>query len=169
MASGKTTFGRAAAAQLGWDFADLDEVIAGRYGTPTEIFAAHGEAYFRELETSLLQEALQSGRDTILALGGGTLLREENLRLVKARATIIWLDTDFDIILSEIGNAERPLVRGKSVADIRALYETRRPFYETAADIAFPVVSRDYLQVIADLVLCIRSIQTFPKTAENNE
>ena len=39
MASGKTTFGRAAAAQLGWAFIDLDERIAATYGTPAEIFA----------------------------------------------------------------------------------------------------------------------------------
>lgn len=158
MASGKTTFGRAAAVLLGWNFIDLDEVIAARYGTPAEIFAVHGEACFRDIETQLLSEALDSTVKTVLALGGGTILREENLRLVKAHATLVWLDTDFDIILSELGNADRPMVRDKSIAQIRALYDARRPLYQAAADLIFPIHSTDYVQVIEDLAKTIQSL-----------
>ena len=159
MASGKTTFGRAAATRAGWDFADLDEAVAARHGTPAEIMAKHGEARFRELETQTLEEALQATRDTVLALGGGTILREENLRLLKSYATLIWLDTDFAIILSEIGNAERPIVRGRSIAQIRELYDARRPRYAAAADITFPIQSTDYNQVIADLADLLRNFR----------
>ncbi|MBR6424318.1 MAG: shikimate kinase, partial [Bacteroidales bacterium] len=95
MASGKTTFGRAAAALIGWRFVDLDEVIAARYGTPAEIFASQGEAAFRNIESQVLVETLSSKEDTVLALGGGTVLRPENLQLIKENATLIWLDTDF--------------------------------------------------------------------------
>lgn len=158
MASGKTTFGRAAAAQLGRDFVDLDEVIAARCGTPAEIFAAHGETFFRDVEARLLSEALSTTVDTVLALGGGTILREENLRRIKAHATLIWLDTAFDLILSEIDNSDRPLVRDKSVSQIRALYDARRPLYEAAADLIFPIHSTDYVQVIADLAKTIQSL-----------
>ena len=61
MASGKTTFGRAAAKQLGWDFVDLDQVITERYGTPAEIFAARGESAFRDIETQVLGEMPKRG------------------------------------------------------------------------------------------------------------
>jgi len=158
MASGKTTFGRAAAERLGWDFVDLDEVITARYGTPAEIFAAHGEARFREIEMQLLEETLQAERDTVLSLGGGTILRDENLALLKQHARLIWLDTDFAIIISEIGNADRPVVRGRSIAQIRALYDERRPRYAAAADIIFPINTTDYEQVIADLTATIQSL-----------
>ena len=151
MASGKTTFGRAAAERLRWRFVDLDEVIAERYGTPAEIFAAEGEARFREIETETLQEALQADEDTVLALGGGTVLREENLRRIKAQAKLIWLDTAFDIILSELGNADRPVLQGRTPAQIRTLYDERRPRYAAAADIHFPITTTDYGQVVADL------------------
>lgn len=151
MASGKTTFGRAAAERLGWDFVDLDALIATRYGTPAEIFAAGGEGRFREIESQLLDEALAAEGPTVLALGGGTVLREENLQRIKAGAVIIWLDTAFDIILQEIGNAERPLVKGKPVEAIRALYDERRPLYAAAADIVFPITSTDYDRVICQL------------------
>ena len=160
MASGKTTFGRAAAEQLGWDFVDLDEVIAGRYGTPAEIFAAHGEAYFREIETRTIAECLEADRDTVLALGGGTILKEDNLSLVKSKATLVWLDTDFEIILSELGGADRPLVRGRSVGEIRALYDARRPLYSSAADITFPITHRDYPKVIDDLARIIEDTRS---------
>ena len=151
MASGKTTFGRAAAERLGWDFVDLDELIAARYGTPAEIFAAGGEERFRAVESELLGEALAAERNTVLALGGGTVLREENLARIRAAAVIIWLDTAFDIILQEIGGAERPLVKGRPVEAIRALYDERRPLYAAAADIVFPITSTDYDRVIDQL------------------
>ena len=169
MASGKTTFGRAAAERLGWDFVDLDALIATRYGTPAEIFAAGGEGRFREIESQLLDEALAAEGPAVLSLGGGTVLRAENLRRIKAGAVIIWLDTSFDIIIQEIGGAERPLVKGKPVEAIRALYDERRPLYAAAADIVFPVVSRNYVQVIADLAQCIRSIQTSPQNSDTHE
>ena len=158
MASGKTTFGRAAAERLGWDFVDLDQVITERHGTPAEIFAAQGEAAFRDIEAETLVEVLRSERDTVLALGGGTVLRDENLRLLKQHATLIWLDTDFAIILSEIGNADRPVVRGRTIAQIRALYDERRPRYAAAADIIFPINTTDYEQVIEDLSATIQSL-----------
>ena len=158
MASGKTTFGRAAADRLGWDFVDLDDVITARFGTPAEIFATQGEAAFRAIETDLLAETLQQENDTVLALGGGTILREENQQLLKEHATLIWLDTDFAIILSEIGNADRPVVRGRSISQIRALYDARRPLYAAAADRIFPIDTTDYEQVIADLTQTIQSL-----------
>ena len=158
MASGKTTFGRAAAERLGWDFVDLDQVITERHGTPAEIFATQGEAAFRDIETETLGDVLQTERDTVLALGGGTVLRDDNLLLLKRHATLIWLDTDFAIILSEIGNADRPVVRGRTIAQIRALYDERRPRYAAAADIIFPIITTDYEQVITDLSATISSL-----------
>lgn len=160
MASGKTTFGRAAAERLGWDFVDLDARIEARYGTTADIFAAHGESFFRDVETRMLSEALQTEHDTVLALGGGTILREENLRLVKAAATLLWLDTDFDIILSEIGNADRPLIRGRNLQQIKQLYDERRPLYAAAADGVFPINTTDYGQVIADLAQRLQTIES---------
>lgn len=160
MASGKTTFGRAAAERLGWDFVDLDARIEARYGTTADIFATHGESFFRDIETQMLSETLRAERDTVLALGGGTILREENLRLVKAAATLLWLDTDFDIILSEIGNADRPLIRGRNLQQIKQLYDERRPLYAAAADGVFPINTTDYGQVIADLAQRLQTIES---------
>ena len=159
MASGKTTCGRAAAERLGWRFVDLDDEIAARYGTPAEIFSAQGEDGFRRIETTMLAETLQSDDNLVLALGGGTILREENRLLLKEHARLIWLDTDFAIIISEIGNADRPVVRGRSIAQIREIYDARRPLYAASADIIFPINNTtDYEQVIRDLAETIQSL-----------
>ena len=158
MASGKTTFGRAAAERLGWTFVDLDERITEAHGSPAEIFASQGEARFREIESAMLKEALQTTDPTVLALGGGTVLREENRQFIRERATLIWLDTSFDIILSELGNADRPLLHGRTPAQIRDLYEARRPLYAAAADYVFPIASTDYVQVIIDLASFIKDL-----------
>ena len=139
-------------------FVDLDDEIAARYGTPAEIFSAQGEDGFRRIETTMLAETLQTDDNLVLALGGGTILREENRLLMKEHAKLIWLDTDFAIIISEIGNADRPVVRGRSMAQIRALYDARRPLYAAAADIIFPIKTTDYEQVIADLSTTISSL-----------
>ena len=160
MASGKTTFGRAAAGRLGWAFVDLDERIAETYGTPGEIFATQGEARFREIESAVLAEALQTAGPAVLALGGGTVLREENLQQIKAHATLIWLDTAYEIILSELGNADRPLLHGRTPAQIRALFDARRPLYAAAADYVFPITSTDYGQVITDLDELLQTLES---------
>lgn len=161
MASGKTTFGRAAAARLGWDFIDLDQEIGKTHGSPAELFDSRGEACFRAVETEVLSEVLSSAPgDTVLALGGGAILREENLQMLReAGVPIVWLDTDFDIILSELDNSDRPTVRGKSVAEVRAMYEKRRPLYADAADFVFPVLTTDYARVIEDLAGTINSFK----------
>ena len=160
MASGKTTLGRSAATHLGWAFIDLDERIAATYGTPAEIFATQGEARFREIETAALGNTLLATGPAVLALGGGTVLREENLRQIKEHATLVWLDTDFDIILSELGNTERPLLQIRTTAQIRALYDARRPLYAAAADITFPIHTTDYAQVITDLATLLQTLES---------
>ena len=99
----------------------------------------------------MLAQTLLANDDTVVALGGGTALREENLRLIKACATLIWLDTDYDIILSELGNADRPRLHGLSPEQVRAIYDERRPRYARAADFVFPIHSFDYDKVVIQL------------------
>lgn len=152
MASGKTTFGRAAAEHLGCRFIDLDELITERYGTIKEIFESHGEDFFRKMESRCLMDALSLDGNIVLALGGGTVLNQKNCELLQKKAdTIIWLDTSFEIILSELKNADRPLVNGRSLDQIKDLYEKRKPLYRQIADTVVSIDSFDYSIAVNDL------------------
>ena len=93
-ASGKTTLGRRLATALGVPFADLDEEIVRAAGQSIpEIFATQGEAAFRDLEAQTLAQVRDAG---VVALGGGTLLRETSRAFCEKAGTVICLDTPSD-------------------------------------------------------------------------
>ena len=128
-ASGKTTVGQAAAQRLGREFFDVDAYITQKAGTdiPT-IFAEKGEAYFRDLETESVRE-LSARTGIVFATGGGTILRQENVDLLRMNGKLLFLDRPLERLLP---TSDRPL--GNTAQKIRQLYETRLPLYRAAAD-----------------------------------
>ncbi len=94
--SGKSAVAQLAAMRLGWDWVDVDVEIELRAGkTIATIFSEDGEAAFRGLESEILCELIQRDR-TVLALGGGVLLRAENRNRLRAACNaahgkIVWL------------------------------------------------------------------------------
>lgn len=136
MGSGKTTVGRKLARLTGLEFVDLDRYIESKAGmTIPEIFAQHGEAYFRDLESQCLRE-VAARRGLVLSLGGGAVLRPENVQAVKEHGLLILLDTPFFRIVKNLSySTNRPLLdKEDKLAETRRLYQARRPIYEKAAD-----------------------------------
>ena len=132
--AGKTTLGRLLAKQTGREFADLDELLSRRAGMSIpEIFARLGETWFRNLETDLVRELSRTG-GKILACGGGTVLRPENVLRLKQNGSLIFLDRPLEDLCPA---PDRPL--SDTQEKLRALYETRRPIYLSAADRTVPV------------------------------
>src|SRR5882672_5846491 len=92
MGCGKTTLGRLLAAELHWDFIDLDEELIKRDGRQIkEIFRDNGEEFFRGVETAALRDMARRKR-TVIALGGGTFISHENRSLIASSGLSIFLD-----------------------------------------------------------------------------
>ena len=95
-ASGKSTLGKRLAESLDADFADLDAAIAEREGKSIpEIFAARGEAFFRDIESEALRDVVSAGAAgrSVVSLGGGTLLRDANRAFCEEHGTVFCIDT----------------------------------------------------------------------------
>lgn len=143
MGAGKSTIGRRLAARLHLPFRDADvEIEAAHAGmTIPEIFATHGEPYFRDGEARVIARLL-SGGASVLATGGGAFQREETRRRVHDGAVSIWLDADADVILRRVKRrSDRPLLHtADPAATIARLIAERSPNYRLA-DIT--IASRD--------------------------
>jgi shikimate kinase len=132
MACGKSTVGALVAARTGAPYRDLDAMIEERAGMRiAELFARQGELAFRDLEASLLPEALAPG--AIAALGGGTPLRDESWATIRERSLSVWLDVPLPELMARAAPAAgRPLFGGRGEAELRALLEARLPRYREA-------------------------------------
>lgn len=131
MGSGKTTVARALGRRLGWRVIDLDEEIERREGrTVSQLFAAHGEAYFRTVEREVLLAVLPA-RHVIVATGGGTFTQPANRADILNDGVTVWLDAPFGRIVDRVpSDGRRPLAADRDA--FAHLYEERRSVYRLA-------------------------------------
>ncbi len=136
--TGKSTVARLLALRLGYDWVDADVEIELRAGKSiAAIFADDGETAFRDLETAVV--AALAGRErTVIALGGGAALREEN-RSAIAESFVVWLQASVDAIAGRLDTdpttaARRPnLTIAGGRAEIESLLAQREPIYRRLA------------------------------------
>jgi shikimate kinase len=151
MGSGKTTVGRLAARRLGWRFVDLDREISRRARrTIPEIFAERGEPYFRDLESTLLKETLNSRTDLVVACGGGVVTRLENRELL-GTVTTLFLEEDPHVLFDRTRGEARPL-RGSNLEAFLERYRERLPHYKSVATHTIHIDGRPAGRVAGEVV-----------------
>ncbi len=132
--SGKSTIGRALAKRLGKEFVDSDEqIVKMAEESIPEIFAKEGEASFRDRESRAIRE-LSARQGVVIATGGGAVLREKNLDLLRQNGILVFLDAPLESLRA---TADRPL--SSDFESLKQRYEERYEIYCRAADYRIPV------------------------------
>ena len=169
MGAGKTTVGRRLSERLGIPFIDADHEIEAAAGkTIPEIFADHGEAYFRDGERKVIARLLDGG-PRVLATGGGAYMNAETRQNIRKRGIAVWLRADLALLMKRVKKrSDRPLLKTSDPeATMQMLIDQRYPVY-AEADIT--VDSRDaaHAVMVQDV---IKALARWPEveTAENHE
>ena len=150
---GKSAIGRRLAPRLDLPFVDADEEIERAAGKPiTEIFADHGEAYFRDGERRVIARLLNAGPQ-VLATGGGALMSAETRENVRRSGISVWVKADLPILVRRVSKrSTRPLFQGRDTETVmKELMAARHPIF-AASDVT--VDSRDvqHEAIVAEII-----------------
>src|ERR671912_370652 len=112
MGAGKSTVGRRLAARLDLPFKDADAEIEAAAGMSiSDIFATHGEPYFREGEHRVIGRLLQEG-PCVLATGGGAFMHAETRAWITQAGVSVWLKAELDVLMRRVRKrSNRPLLK----------------------------------------------------------
>lgn len=135
--AGKTTVGRRLARRLHVPFVELDQRVEEAANlTLAELFSLHGEDYYRRLERQALADILDSGKEAVVATGGGIVTDAETLSLLRQRAATVWLkaapEDHWNRVVKQ--GDRRPMANHpQAMRDLRVLLSGREPLYSAAA------------------------------------
>jgi shikimate kinase/3-dehydroquinate synthase len=165
MGAGKTSIGKRLAAALRLPFVDADVEIENAAGmTIAEIFARHGEAYFRDGERRVIARILGDGQ-RVLATGGGAFMNAQTRERIADHGVSIWLKADADVLMRRVRKRpNRPLLHTRDPEQtLRNLIDERYPVYALAD---FCLISREGphdMMVEAVIETLERGLDTLPR------
>ena len=142
MGAGKTTVGVKIAENTCLRLCDTDGFIVEKHGKIADIFARYGEAHFRKIETETVR-SLAKEDGLVISTGGGLVLKEENVALLKEKGKIVYLRASIDTLVRRLrADGTRPLLENatEGLQDrIARLVKERAPIYEQVADFVVDV------------------------------
>lgn len=157
MGCGKSSVGRRLAAKLGLAFVDVDdEIEQSARKSITEIFADHGEAFFRDGERRVIARLLANGPQ-VLATGGGAYMNPETRAAIKAQGVSIWLRAELPVLMKRVAKRDsRPLLKtGDPEATMRRLMAERYPVY-AEADITIESRETQHEHIVAEAIEALK-------------
>ena len=149
MGAGKSTIARG----LDPNYLDMDSLIEERLGMSiAEFFAEKGEGAFRQVESEVLDDLLQT--DQVVSTGGGVVISQRNRDLLKTNTDNIYLKADFETLYQRIvadkGN-QRPLFLKNSKEELAAIFQERQAWYEEVASLVLDVTKLSPEEIIEEL------------------
>jgi shikimate kinase len=135
MAAGKSTIGKKLARKLKVAFFDVDDLVVERQGAISDIFYAQGEAAFRRYEHDAIEHVIEDEEPGVIALGGGAVTNDDNLKLLKKRTYRVFIKVPPEQIVGRLRRSPRirPLLGPTpSLQKIKELYAARLPKYAHA-------------------------------------
>ena len=137
---GKSTLGKLLAQNLGISFADTDDLLgSANRASVRELFKLWGEDEFRRRESALLK-SLSAAERQVISLGGGALLKAENIPAVKALGSVIWCDISDEAAFARIAAEGLPPFLEQSadpLEEFKLRNRSRRKTFETVCDLRF--------------------------------
>jgi shikimate kinase len=137
-ASGKSTYGRRWAQQLGVPFRDTDEWITEQSGlSPERWIRECGERAFRQVEAETIEAILQEEPPLLVALGGGSVTIPDLLPKLRQAGWLLWIDPPWPWLLARLRITPRPLLQARPETEWYELWQQRRTLYRLA-DLHWP-------------------------------
>ena len=149
MGAGKSTIAR----ELDPDYIDMDALIEKRLGMSiANFFAEKGEAAFRQVESEVLADLLQT--DQVVSTGGGVVVSQKNRDLLKTNSDNIYLKADFETLYQRISadkDNQRPIFLNNSKEELAAIFQERQAWYEEVASRILDVTKLSPEEIIEEL------------------
>ncbi|WP_434796905.1 shikimate kinase [Terrisporobacter vanillatitrophus] len=157
MGVGKTTISSYLSKILDRKYIEIDQYIEKKEKmTIPEIFEKHGETYFRDLETETLR-MLNQMDNTIISCGGGIVLRDENIDLMKKQGKIILLTATAETVYDRVRfSNERPILNNNmNVEFISSLMKKREEKYLNSADLIIDTNNKSVEKICEEIISII--------------
>ena len=149
MGAGKSTIARG----LDPNYLDMDALIEKRLGMSiAEFFSEKGEESFRQVESEILAELLETNQ--VVSTGGGVVISQRNRELLKTNSDNIYLKTDFETLYHRIAadkDNQRPLFLNNSKEELAAIFQERQAWYEEVASRILDVTKLRPEEIIEEL------------------
>jgi shikimate kinase len=166
MGAGKSAIGRKLAQRLYLPFVDADAEIERAAGMNiSDIFAKHGEPYFRAGEARVIARLLEGGPQ-VLATGGGAFMHPQSREAIRAKGISVWLKADYDVLMKRIKRrGDRPMLKTEDPGEtLRRLMQERDPIYAEAdvivhsRDVPHEIIIAEIISAVAPRLEEIRAI-----------
>lgn len=142
----------------GYETYDSDEEITKLFGDISEIFSNFGEEGFRNFESEVIKKLCKKD-GVVIALGGGTLTRENNVKVISENGKIVYLKASINTLLSRAeGNDTRPLLRGDRRKNLEKLFLSRKGIFEKYCDLEVETDGKTPKEIVMEILNNLKGI-----------